>query len=615
MSTLVRVIVAMSIVIPSALSQDQTPSADLVVQTGHGSEVNCVVFSPNGRVLASGGSKVKLHDVATGKELRTMTLHGSVVWSLAYNEKLVAAGGFDINLFDAATGENVGAWRGHGYGVTALAFSPDGKTLASGDQSLWLWDYTNAQPSLGEFDIQAGKPGIELKGHKQPVTSVAFSRDGKLLASASKDKTVILWAVANKKALVTLIGHSGAVNAVRFSPDGKFVVTGSDDKTVRIWSVASGQQIAVLTGHSAKVNSVAYSGDGGTIVSAGDDKTVRTWSVASKRQIKMFAGEKPVLSVAVSADGKWIASGGDDEAIHFFDPHGILPERVVSGPTASIFATAFSPDGRTLVTGGKQVVLWDLYGHSDLRTIAEDPDIITALSFSPDGKLLAGADHKRMIRIWDLSTGANVKTIPDPPIKPPANELEEEQEWFLSLSADNKQLARELSNGEIKIWNLETGATSGPFNGRLPEVKERLKATFPDLFQKLPSLISETDKLFAQPTMGFNSIVLIRKISNEQLVNLVALDKTHWVMIADDGRFDTNQDFEAINGVHWVFSNDPFTPVPLETLMRQYYEPNLFSRQMSCIDNRDCPKEFQRLPEITQVDRARPRLVIEDSRK
>ncbi|WP_322673413.1 caspase family protein [Nostoc sp. DedQUE05] len=196
--------------------------------------------------------------------------------------------------------------EGHSDAVIGVAFSPDGKTIASAsnDKTVKVWDAATA------------KEITTFKGHSDAVIGVAFSPDGKTIASASYDKIVKVWDAATAKEITTFKGHSDAVIGVAFSPDGKTIASASDDKTVKVWDAVTAKEITTFKGHSSGVIGVAFSPDGKTIASASNDKTVKVWDAATAKEITTFKGHSDaVIGVAFSPDGKTIASASYDKTV------------------------------------------------------------------------------------------------------------------------------------------------------------------------------------------------------------------------------------------------------------------------------------------------------------
>ena len=256
-------------------------STDVIASTAqtlpsHADWINSVVWSPNGKYIASGSNDctIKIWDATTGACIHTLTGHDNRITSVSWSPdgKQLASSSDDctIKIWDATTGACIHTLTSETSWITSVSWSPDGKHIASGswDNTIKIWDATT------------GTCTQTLTGHTNGVDSVSWSPDGKHIASSSDDRTIKIWNVSTGTCIHTLTGHSKRINSVVWSPDGKHIASSSDDRTIKIWdTTTTGDCIHTLTGHTHRVRSIAWSPDGKHIASGGDDNTVRVWNI------------------------------------------------------------------------------------------------------------------------------------------------------------------------------------------------------------------------------------------------------------------------------------------------------------------------------------------------
>jgi WD40 repeat protein len=337
--------------------------------------------------------------------------------------------------------------------VSTVAFSPDGKILASngGDNAVILWDVASHKP-LGE----------PLTRHEGSVGSIAFSPGGKTLAVADGD-TVILWDIGSRKPLgEPLTEHKYAVTSISFSPDGKTLASGSEDGTITLGDVASHKTLGEpLTGHRGSVLSVAFSPDGKILASGSGDGSVILWNVASHNPLGRLQTwrEGSIRSVAFSPDGKTLASGDDHRDIILWD----VASRKALGPPLfghkeSILIVAFSPDGKTLASGSEDgtVILWNVASHNPWgEPLVGHKGWVSSVAFSPNGKTLAAGTEGNTVMLWDVTGGT---ALGEPLVGSRDSVLR------AALSPDGKTLATGNRDGAVVLWDA---ARRKPLGGPL----------------------------------------------------------------------------------------------------------------------------------------------------
>ncbi|MDJ0549502.1 MAG: serine/threonine-protein kinase, partial [Microcystis sp. M49637_WE12] len=252
-----------------------------------------------------------------------------------------------------------------------------------------------------------------LTGHSGQVYSLAYSPDGRYLASGSSDKTIKIWETATGTELRTLTGHSMTVWSVAYSPDGRYLASGSLDKTIKIWEVATGK-VRTLTGHYMTFWSVAYSPDGRYLASGSSDKTIKIWETATGKELRTLAGHsKGVWSVVYSPDGRYLASGSSDKTIKIWEVATGQELRTLTGHSEGVLSVAYSPDGRYLASGigDGAIKIWEVATVRELRTPTRHSEVVRSVAYSPDGRYLASGSQDKTIKIWEVATGNELRTL------------------------------------------------------------------------------------------------------------------------------------------------------------------------------------------------------------
>ncbi|WP_313949419.1 WD40 repeat domain-containing protein [Anabaena sp. FACHB-709] len=255
-----------------------------------------------------------------------------------------------------------------------------------------------------------------LFGHTDSVWSVALTKDGQTLVSASEDQTIKVWNLETAKVTTTLQGHTDTVRAIALTPDDQTLISGSADKTIKIWNLQRLRIKRTLSSHAGGIWSLAISSDGQTLVTAHENGSIQIWNF----------------------------------------PTGQLL-RTIKGHQGRIFSVAMSPDGETFATGGidKKIKIWNLYTGECLHTITEHQDTVRALVFSRDGKMLASSSWDKSIKIWQMPTGKLLHTLLGHTSRVVTLNLGIDEQTLVSGSLDNK----------LKIWDMQTGKLLDTISG------------------------------------------------------------------------------------------------------------------------------------------------------
>jgi WD40 repeat protein/predicted ATPase/transcriptional regulator with XRE-family HTH domain len=377
------------------------------------------------------------------------------------------------------------AWRAHADIICAMRFSPDGRSLAttgSWDGTLKLWDITSgallwsAKHASQAYNLAFSPDGkiiassgydavvrlwdrgsgaqLRVLEHAHSVLGIAWSPDGRLLATGDLNGSIRVWdmgAVEASNPIATLDGHSNCVEGLEFSPDGSTLASGSWDATVRLWDVASGQTRHTLTEFTDRVICVAWSPDGRVLASAGRNQIIWLWDAEQQNyQATLHGHTGGVYGIAFTPDNRSLISGSEDSTLRVWDIGSARCTRFLQGYAASLYDVDWSPDGQQLVSGCSDALVtsYSLTGARPPRVLQGHLGFVIGVGWNANGRWLASTEWNNMIRVWDVHSGEAFQILRYP----------DKGDYLdrLAWSPDGRQLASGTYSRGLQLFEMTT---------------------------------------------------------------------------------------------------------------------------------------------------------------
>jgi WD40 repeat protein len=401
-------------------------------------DIAAVAFAADGTLRSVDEAGALLHWSADGKPLARHFLSDlETVWAFGPGATRLASGNDDLLIWDAATGQLAHRIKQESW-VTAVAFSPDGRTVASGhdDGHVRFWDAATQ------------KPVGRIKAHPKPVSVVAFSPAKDLVATAGEDRVVRVWDAITHKPVAELKSHTDRIPSLAWSPDGSLLISAGWDTSARVWRLPEAEPRVLLNSHADQVHTLAYSPDGKFLACADSDFDITLWSDAEGAKVgQVLRGHSDeIRCLAFSPDGSKLASAGTDRVVHVWD---VRDGKLVAGPNPrGKHAIAYIPgeSPRLASSAGPEVRVWDVATGAEVAPTGQWEAFSVAAS--PNGQWLAvgGTDH--FTHLWNVREGKLAAELEA--TKPPVS--------YCAFSPDSTRLAHTSpADGLVWLWNCATG--------------------------------------------------------------------------------------------------------------------------------------------------------------
>jgi WD40 repeat protein len=426
-------------------SKKSRPAEPRTIHTGD-SRVTAFAFSPGGTqlVVATADGAARVHDLSADRRPIELGAHPFAIWSIAFDSggQRMAAGSWDgaVKLWDTRSWGPLQSVKKHDESVAAIAFDgQQGLASAGLDGRLFYWSP----------EVHSSRPYAMIAGRDDSVWVGIYSPDGRRLFVGGRGARFELWDVESNERVVTRAGHP-TTRCAAFSPDGDLLATGGDDGNIFLCDAATGKTITTLVKHPSAVSAVIFADAGRTLISACDGGLVKVWNTSTgQEQATWREHRQQIYCAGFSPDGKWLITGGGNwttgdpgELLVWEWPTGRVHARL-DGHRLAVWSIVFLADGKRFAASDSSgaVKIWNVETLAEERTL-QHPTWLRPLAIFPDGGTLAVGQGDGSIRLWDTSTWTEQASC----------DGQKSFTFWLQYSPDGKTLAASGSDGTVMFW-------------------------------------------------------------------------------------------------------------------------------------------------------------------
>lgn len=405
-----------------------------------------ISYSPDGLHIAAayGDGNIRIWNTNTyqlEKELEVREFPAHTV-SYSNNGRYIASGcSCDVILWDAQNGQMIFQFVGHRDYVEDVSFNKDDKYIIS----------ASADRTIKKWNIAEQKEEKTITSTSGYVMSVSCSPNGKLIAAGYEDGSIKIWDFSTYKLVNTLIGHDRLVRSVSFSNDGKYIVSASDDRTIRIWKTDDGIEIKKLEGHTDRITSAKFNIGGNLIVSASQDRSIRLWDISDDNKYTKLSKKNSYsfLYAEYNHQGNMIIGTDVNGHIFVWDASDGSMIRCYHGLSDEIYCASFSPSDKYIVAGSYNhaIGVWDINESEPLTLFDGHDAAVTRVFFSPDEKFISSSSWDNNIRVWKCNGGIIDTSYV---LKGHTDNV-----FSLSYSPDGKHIVSASADSTIRVWNIK----------------------------------------------------------------------------------------------------------------------------------------------------------------